>query len=73
MTKIVYWVETKGKTIEEVDEIFDGQKHSNVPDIEAVRKGTARIDVKETEQQLNATGGKQSRKDTARTNIIETE
>ncbi len=34
-----YWVETKGKTLEEIDAIFEGEKHSNVPDVELVRTG----------------------------------
>lgn len=34
-----YWVETKGKTLEEIDEMLDGTKHSAVPDLEAVIKG----------------------------------
>ena len=24
---VVFWVETKGKTLEEVDEVFDGVRH----------------------------------------------
>jgi hypothetical protein len=36
---IFYWVETRGLTLEEVDERFDGIKHSNVPDFEAVKRG----------------------------------
>ncbi|KAJ9659846.1 hypothetical protein H2198_002915 [Neophaeococcomyces mojaviensis] len=50
---ILYWVETKGKTLEEVDAIFEGHKHSNVPDVEEVRKGKAHIDIKEVEKQLD--------------------
>ncbi|PQE19802.1 General substrate transporter protein [Rutstroemia sp. NJR-2017a WRK4] len=34
-----YWVETKGKTLEEIDEVFEGVKHSNVPDLEDVLQG----------------------------------
>ncbi|PSR73297.1 hypothetical protein BD289DRAFT_448982 [Coniella lustricola] len=34
-----YWVETKGKTLEEVDAIFEGAKHSAVPDLESVLQG----------------------------------
>ncbi|KAL1644692.1 Solute carrier 2, facilitated glucose transporter member 1 [Diplodia intermedia] len=30
------WVETKGKTLEEIDAIFDGYKHSDVPDVEQI-------------------------------------
>nr|POE47074.1 lactose permease [Quercus suber] len=29
----LYWVETKGKTLEELDAIFDGEKHSDAPDL----------------------------------------
>ncbi|KAF2657228.1 hexose transporter [Lophiostoma macrostomum CBS 122681] len=28
-----YWVETKGKTLEEIDILFDGEKHSDVPNL----------------------------------------
>lgn len=35
-----FWAETKGKTLEEIDEIFDGVKHSNVPDLEAIKAGS---------------------------------
>jgi len=38
-----FWVETKGKTLEEIDELFDGHKHSDVPDLEDIRKGKADI------------------------------
>ncbi|TVY26900.1 Lactose permease [Lachnellula hyalina] len=40
-----FWIETKGKTLEEIDAIFEGEKHSSVPDIEEVRLGKAKIDV----------------------------
>lgn len=50
----MYWVETKGKTLEEIDAIFDGEKHSDVPDVEKVRKGEAKIDVKAVEGQLES-------------------
>ena len=30
------WVETKGQTLEQIDAIFDGVKHSDVPDLDAV-------------------------------------
>jgi hypothetical protein len=36
---VFYWVETRGLTLEEVDERFDGIKHSSVPDLEDVRRG----------------------------------
>ena len=49
----VYWIETKGKTLEEIDEIFDGQKHSNVPDVAAVRAGVATVDVEGIERELH--------------------
>ncbi|KJR82679.1 hexose transporter [Sporothrix schenckii 1099-18] len=48
----VYWVETKGKTLEEIDAIFEGEKHSDVPDVEAVRRGEKSIDVAAIEMEL---------------------
>ncbi|XXH01540.1 hypothetical protein Hte_007900 [Hypoxylon texense] len=48
----VFWVETKGKTLEEIDALFDGEKHSSVPDVEQVRTGQATLDVAAIEQQL---------------------
>ncbi|KAF2705057.1 general substrate transporter [Pleomassaria siparia CBS 279.74] len=41
---IFYWVETRGKTLEEVDKMFDGRKHSDVPDLETVIQGKGMID-----------------------------
>ena len=49
--KAVFWVETKGKTLEEIDAIFEGEKHSDVPDVEAVRLGKAQIDVGAVERE----------------------
>ncbi len=34
-----YWVETSGKTLEEIDAVLDGGKHSGAPDLEDVRRG----------------------------------
>lgn len=48
----LFWVETKGKTLEEIDAIFEGTKHSDVPDIERIRTGDATIDIKTVEEQL---------------------
>lgn len=45
-------METKGKTLEEIDAIFDGQKHSSLPDVEDLRTGIKAIDVSKIEQQL---------------------
>ncbi|KAI2635871.1 putative hexose carrier protein [Hypomontagnella submonticulosa] len=50
----VYWVETKGKTLEEIDALFEGTKHSSIPDVEQVRTGQATLDVGAIEQQLQA-------------------
>lgn len=36
-----YWIEIKGKTLEEIDALFDGRKHCDTPDVEAVLAGTA--------------------------------
>lgn len=46
-------METKGKTLEEIDALFEGEKHSDVPDVEAVRTGKAKIDVVAFEQELD--------------------
>lgn len=50
----VFWVETKGKTLEEIDAIFEGHKHSDVPDVEAVRRGKEVLDVPVVEKELEA-------------------
>ncbi|CAL5872779.1 uncharacterized protein PFLUO_LOCUS7048 [Penicillium psychrofluorescens] len=49
-----YWVETKGKTLEEIDALFEGEKHSSVPDIERIRNGDKQIDTTIIEEQLIA-------------------
>ncbi|KAI1249684.1 hypothetical protein MGN70_009297 [Eutypa lata] len=49
-----YWVETKGRTLEEIDALFEGEKHSSVPDVEQVRQGKERVDVGAIERQLEA-------------------
>ena len=48
----VFWVETKGKTLEEIDALFEGHKHSDAPDVEAVRQGKEKIDVDGFEKEL---------------------
>ncbi|KAI0475324.1 putative hexose carrier protein [Xylariaceae sp. FL0804] len=48
----VFWVETKGKTLEEIDAIFEGEKHSSVPDVERVRLGQETVDVPTIEDQI---------------------
>jgi len=45
-------VETKGTTIEEIDALFDGEKHSSVPDVELVRTGKEKLDLKQVEEEL---------------------
>lgn len=42
-----YWVEIKGMTLEQIDEVMDGVKHSDVPDLEVVER--ADLKVKEVE------------------------
>ncbi|KAJ6621775.1 MFS sugar transporter-like protein [Mycena sp. CBHHK59/15] len=34
-----YWVETQGRTLEEIDALLDGEKHSSAPDLEQVMRG----------------------------------
>lgn len=48
----VYWIETKNKSLEEIDALFEGQKHSSVPDVEKVRLGVETIDVGKVETQI---------------------
>ena len=40
---IWYWIETKDRTLEEIDEMLDGEYHSNVPILEAVIKDDQEI------------------------------
>jgi len=37
----VWWVETKGRTLEELDEVLEGVKHTDVPDLEIIVQGKA--------------------------------
>jgi hypothetical protein len=53
--KAIYWVETKGRTLEEIDAIFEGEKHSTVPDVEAVRKGEATVNAEQLELDVKTT------------------
>lgn len=48
---MVYWVETKGKTLEEIDAIFEGEKHSTVPDVEEVQQGHKTITLEAVEKE----------------------
>jgi hypothetical protein len=36
---IFVWIETKGKTLEEIDAVIDGVKHSDMPDLDSLKKG----------------------------------
>jgi hypothetical protein len=38
---IFVWVETKGKSLVEIDILMDGVKHADVPDVYDVIKGKA--------------------------------
>jgi hypothetical protein len=57
-----WWVKTKGKTLEEIDALFEGEKHSSVPDVEMVRKGREQIDAKAVEQDISIEVEGQGRK-----------
>jgi hypothetical protein len=48
----VYWVETKGLTLEEIDALFDTGKHSDVPNIEQIIAGKEHVDASVLEKQL---------------------
>ena len=39
----VFWVETKGKTLEELDVIFEGEKHSDAPELVLVYRDEATV------------------------------
>jgi len=39
------WIETSGKTLEEIDEMFDGEKHTTVPTVEEIIKGKGDTEV----------------------------
>lgn len=45
-------METKGKTLEEIDAIFEGEKHSSVPDVEKVQQGVEAIVPEALEESL---------------------
>lgn len=47
---VLFWVETKGKTLEEIDAFFEGEKHSSVPDVELVLEGVAPVGVETVEE-----------------------
>lgn len=36
---IFVWIETKGKTLEEIDAVIDGVKHTDMPDLDMLKKG----------------------------------
>ena len=47
-------METKGKTLEEIDALFEGTKHSSVPDVEDVRLGRETVDVGVLKEEIAA-------------------
>jgi hypothetical protein len=49
---LYYWIETKGKTLEEIDELIEGKKHSDVPDLEKIIKGEEVFQVEYKEKGL---------------------
>ncbi|EFX02370.1 hexose transporter [Grosmannia clavigera kw1407] len=42
-----FWVETRDKNLEEIDELFDGIRHSDVPTLKQMREKTAAVSVVE--------------------------
>jgi hypothetical protein len=38
------WVETKGLSLEEIDRLIDGKKHSNVPDLRTVEDASRTLE-----------------------------
>ena len=53
----VYWVETKGLSLEEVDAIFEGKKHSDAPDLAKVMAGKVNVDVAAMGKQMEIERG----------------
>ncbi|KAJ9156225.1 Hexose transporter [Pleurostoma richardsiae] len=49
---ILFWVETRGLTLEEVDKKFDGVKHSDVPDLKEVIEGEVEMGSESIKQQV---------------------
>ena len=51
---VYFWIETKGKTLEEIDGLFDGTKHSDVPDLTMIKN--KEVDVGEVLVRMNIPG-----------------
>lgn len=39
-----YWIETKGKTLEEIDEVIEGVKHTDMPNINTILETKGGVD-----------------------------
>jgi hypothetical protein len=57
-----FWVETKGLTLEEVDAIFDGAKHSDTPDLKDLSNGKIEVVVGVEEKTEKTVGDQPSSK-----------
>lgn len=55
---LYWWVETKGKTLEEIDELIEGTRHSGMPDLDQIIKGQ-----KDVEKYLTGTVAEGSQRD----------
>ncbi|KAI5456497.1 MFS sugar transporter-like protein [Mariannaea sp. PMI_226] len=44
-----YWVETNGKTLEEIDMVIENVKHTDVPDLNDIMKGKENVELVEGE------------------------
>ena len=53
----IWWVETKGRTMEEIDEVFDGEKHSTVPNLKEVESGKVEVEIQVLEDFARDTNG----------------
>ena len=53
-----YWVETKGRTLEEIDAVLDGVKHSDAPDLENVFRGKEDVSQSLVAEVVEMVGGK---------------
>lgn len=51
---IFFWVETRGRSLEEIDVLMDGIKHADVPDVYDVMTGKVTIEITETDLGLGS-------------------
>lgn len=48
--QLYFWVETKGKTLEEINTIFDTRTHQSVSTVEAAHQGNVMVNLGATDK-----------------------